>query len=72
MLRSGRASLSTFEPEALRARIAADGRRPVFSCASGVRSIQAIAAARGAGLDVSEHYKGAFKDWYGAGEPVDP
>jgi hypothetical protein len=37
---------------------------PVFSCASGVRSVHAIAAAQQSGLDVSEHYAGAFKDWY--------
>ncbi len=63
--------LSTFDPQALRELIAQDGRRPVFSCASGVRSVHAIAAAQGAGLDVSEHYAGAFKDWYGAGEPIE-
>ncbi|WP_232629862.1 rhodanese-like domain-containing protein [Methylobacterium sp. Leaf118] len=63
--------LSTFDPDALKALIAADGRRPVFSCASGIRSVHAIAAAQGAGLAVSEHYAGAFKDWYGAGEPVE-
>jgi rhodanese-related sulfurtransferase len=27
-------------------------------------------AAQNAGLDITEHYKGGFKDWYGAGEPV--
>lgn len=63
--------LSAFDPEALRALIAADGRRAVFSCASGVRSIHAIAAAQEAGLDLNEHYAGAFKDWYGSGEPVE-
>lgn len=63
--------LSTFDPQALRDLIEADGRRPVFSCASGVRSVHALAAAQGAGLDVTEHYLGAFKDWYGAGEPIE-
>ena len=63
--------LSTFDPEALKALIASDGRRPVFSCASGVRSVHAIAAAQAAGIDVSEHYAGAFKDWCRAGEPVE-
>ncbi|MCP2080586.1 UNVERIFIED_ORG: rhodanese-related sulfurtransferase [Methylorubrum zatmanii] len=63
--------LSSFDPEALKALIAADGRRPVFSCASGVRSVHAIAAAQQSGLDASEHYAGAFKDWYAAGEPVE-
>lgn len=63
--------LSTFDPPALKALIESDGRRPVFSCASGVRSVHAIAAAQQAGLDVSEHYEGAFKDWYGSGEPIE-
>ncbi|MGX5774343.1 rhodanese-like domain-containing protein [Methylorubrum zatmanii] len=63
--------LSTFDPEAVKALIEADGRRPVFSCASGVRSIHALAAAQQAGLDLHEHYAGAFKDWYAAGEPIE-
>ena len=63
--------LSTFDAAALKAMIEADGRRPVFSCASGVRSIHAIAAAQQSGLDLSEHYAGAFKDWYAAGEPIE-
>ncbi|GEO99182.1 rhodanese-like domain-containing protein [Methylobacterium haplocladii] len=63
--------LSDFDPATLKALIEGDGRRPVFSCASGVRSVHAIAAARQAGLDVSEHYEGAFKDWYGSGEPIE-
>ena len=63
--------LSGFDPEAVRALVEADGRRPVFSCASGVRSVHALAAAQGAGLDITEHYAGAFRDWYGAGEPVE-
>lgn len=64
--------LSTFDPDALRALIAEGGRRPVFSCASGVRSVHALAAAQAAGIEVSEHYAGAFKDWCRAGEPVEP
>ncbi|HJE24444.1 MAG TPA: rhodanese-like domain-containing protein [Methylorubrum populi] len=64
--------LSTFDPEAVRALIEADGRRPVFSCASGVRSVHALAAVQQAGLDLHEHYAGAFKDWYAAGEPIEP
>lgn len=63
--------LSTFDPQTLRALIGGDGRRPVFSCASGVRSVHALAAAQGAGLDLAEHYAGAFKDWYAAGEPIE-
>jgi rhodanese-related sulfurtransferase len=63
--------LSEFDPEAVGALIAGDGRRPVFSCASGVRSVHALMAAQNAGLDIAEHYKGGFKDWYGSGEPVE-
>ncbi|GLS46382.1 rhodanese-like domain-containing protein [Methylobacterium brachythecii] len=63
--------LSDFDPATLKALIDGDGRRPVFSCASGVRSIHAINAARQAGIDVDEHYKGAFKDWFASGEPVE-
>lgn len=62
--------LSEFDPQALAALIAEDGRRPVFSCASGVRSVHALMAAQNAGIDVAEHYKGGFKDWYGAGETI--
>jgi len=36
-----------------------------------VRSVHALAAAQGAGLDITAHYLGAFRDWYGAGEPVE-
>lgn len=63
--------LSRFDPSALRDLIASDGRRPVFSCAGGVRSVHAIAAAQAAGLDLNEHYAGAFQDWFGAGEPIE-
>ena len=63
--------LSSFDPEALKALIAADGRRPVFSCAAGVRSVHALAAAQSAGIPVEEHYVGGFKDWYRAGETVE-
>ena len=51
--------------------VAEDGRRAVFSCAAGVRSVHALMAAQNAGLDLAEHYKGGFKDWYSAGETVD-
>ena len=61
--------LSTFDPMALPA--AAEGRRIVFSCRSGVRSVRAIELAQAAGLDVNEHYRGGFNDWASAGEPVE-
>ncbi|KQS71274.1 sulfurtransferase [Methylobacterium sp. Leaf361] len=62
--------LSGFDPQAVAALVAEDGRRAVFSCASGVRSVHALMAAQNAGLDLVEHYKGGFKDWYSAGETV--
>ncbi|ANY80260.1 sulfurtransferase [Microvirga ossetica] len=58
--------LSTFDPSAL-----PQGKRVVFSCAAGVRSVRALEFAQGAGLDIREHYKGGFKDWAAAGEPVE-
>ena len=59
--------LSTFDPAALPVD---EGRRIVFSCASGVRSVRALEFAQAAGLDLREHYKGGFKEWSAAGEPV--
>jgi rhodanese-related sulfurtransferase len=58
--------LSTFDPSAL-----PEGRRIVFSCAAGVRSVRAMEFAQAAGRDIREHYKGGFKDWAAAGEPVE-
>ena len=43
----------------------------MLSCAAGVRSMNALMAAQGAGLTIAEHYKGGFKDWYAAGEAVE-
>ena len=59
--------LSTFDPEALPV---GEGKRIVFSCASGVRSVRAIEFATAAGLDLREHYRGGFKEWALSGEPV--
>lgn len=58
--------LSAFDPSAL-----PEGKRVVFSCAAGVRSVRAIEFAQAAGRDIREHYKGGFKDWLAAGEPVE-
>lgn len=58
--------LSTFDPSSL-----PEGKRIVFSCAAGVRSVRAIEFAQAAGRDIREHYKGGFKDWASAGEPVE-
>ena len=60
--------LSGFDPRALPV---GEGKRIVFSCAAGVRSMQAIALAQAAGLDLDEHYRGGFKEWWGRGEPVE-
>ncbi|WP_420103901.1 rhodanese-like domain-containing protein [Bosea sp. (in: a-proteobacteria)] len=59
--------LSTFDPAALPE---AEGKRLVFSCAAGVRSRHALAAAQAAGLPVDAHYAGGFKDWALRGETV--
>jgi rhodanese-related sulfurtransferase len=59
--------LSAFDPAALPR---GDGKRIVFSCASGVRSVRAIEFAQAAGLNLREHYKGGFKEWYSSGEPL--
>lgn len=56
--------LSSFDPEAL------PQGRVVFSCASGIRSVRAAEFAQASGRDLREHYKGGFKDWIAAGEPV--
>jgi rhodanese-related sulfurtransferase len=58
--------LSSFDPSGL-----PDGKRIVFSCAAGVRSVRAIEFAQATGRDIREHYKGGFKDWAAAGEPVE-
>ena len=58
--------LSTFDPSGLPV-----GKRIVFSCAAGVRSVRAIEFAQAAGRDIREHYKGGFKDWAAAGETVE-
>src|SRR4051794_10843727 len=58
--------LSTFDPSLL-----PEGKRIVFSCAAGVRSVRALEFAQASGRDIHEHYKGGFKDWAAAGEPVE-
>jgi rhodanese-related sulfurtransferase len=59
--------LSAFDPLAL----PVAGKRIVFSCAAGVRSVRSIELAQAAGLDLNEHYKGGFKEWSAVGEPVE-
>src|SRR3712207_6013832 len=58
--------LSSFDASTL-----PEGKRIVFSCAAGVRSVRAIEYAQAAGRDIREHYKGGFKDSAAAGEPVE-
>ena len=60
--------LSAFDPAELPVR---EGRRIVFSCAAGVRSVHAIQMAQAAGLDLREHYRGGFKDWLAWGGDVE-
>ncbi len=60
--------LSRFDPDDIPV---AAGKRVVFSCAAGVRSMQALAIAQGAGLDLVEHYRGGFKEWAMAGEDIE-
>jgi rhodanese-related sulfurtransferase len=60
--------LSSFDPDALPR---ADGKRIVFSCAAGVRSMQALAMAQEAGVALSEHYRGGFREWAMMGEPIE-
>lgn len=60
--------LSRFDPSALPND---PSRRIVLSCAAGVRSAHAAVLAQEAGRDVREHYRGGFKDWVAAGEPVE-
>jgi rhodanese-related sulfurtransferase len=58
--------LSSFDPSVL-----PEEKRIIFSCAAGVRSVRAIEFAQASGRDIREHYKGGFKDWAAAGEPVE-
>ncbi len=59
--------LSTFDPNAIPSE---PGKRVVFSCAAGVRSVRAIEFAQAFGHNIREHYKGGFKDWAMAGEEI--
>ncbi|TXM90364.1 rhodanese-like domain-containing protein [Methylobacterium sp. WL30] len=63
--------LSSFDPAAVAALIEADGRRAVFSCGSGVRSVHALNAMQQTGLGLAEHYKGGYRDWSSAGEAIE-
>jgi rhodanese-related sulfurtransferase len=58
--------LSAFDPFSL-----PKDKRVVFSCAAGIRSARAAEIAQAFGHDFREHYKGGFKDWLAAGEPIE-
>lgn len=60
--------LSSFDPSDLPE---AAGRRLVFTCRSGNRSLKAAAAAKAAGVTADAHYKGGFLDWVANGGPVE-
>lgn len=60
--------LSSFDPDQLPV---SEGRRVVFSCAAGVRSVRAIEISQAAGFHLREHYRGGFKEWAGMGEEVE-
>jgi rhodanese-related sulfurtransferase len=60
--------LSQFDPDLIPVD---SGKRVVFSCAAGVRSMQALAIAQSAGLALTEHYRGGFKEWAGMGERIE-
>jgi rhodanese-related sulfurtransferase len=60
--------LSIFEPADLPD---PSGRRIVFSCASGVRSVKASEIAQAAGLPYDAHMAGGIKAWKAAGYPTE-
>ncbi|WP_298424546.1 rhodanese-like domain-containing protein [Rhodoblastus sp.] len=61
--------LSRFDPSQLPRD---PGKRIVFCCRSGRRTLQAIEMARMMGRsDACAHYAGSMLDWVGSGEPVE-
>lgn len=62
--------LQTFDPGALPP--PQDGKKIVFHCRSGKRSLVALERAHAAGrTDVKAHYPGGMLDWDAAGEPIE-
>jgi rhodanese-related sulfurtransferase len=61
--------LSSFDP----ARLPNEpGKRVVFNCRSGQRTLRALDMARlGGRKDITAHYAGSMNDWVAAGEPVE-
>ena len=63
-------ALQSFAADALPPR--EPGKKIVFSCRSGKRSLVALDRARAAGrTDITAHYAGGMLDWNAAGEPVE-
>lgn len=61
--------LSRFDPNKLPRD---PGKRIVFNCRSGKRTLQAIEMARlGGRRDAIAHYEGSIQDWMAAGEPLE-
>jgi rhodanese-related sulfurtransferase len=61
--------LSHFEPSDLPNE---PGKKIVFVCRSGRRTLQAIEMAQfGGRKDANAHYEGSMLDWVAAGEPVE-
>ena len=63
-------ALQSFDPGALPP--PEPGKKIVFSCRSGKRSLVAIERAHAAGRnDITAHYPGGMLDWNAAGEPIE-
>jgi rhodanese-related sulfurtransferase len=61
--------LSRFDPAQLPRE---EGKRIVFSCRSGQRTLQALEMARlGGRKDACAHYAGSMNDWIASGEKVE-
>jgi len=60
--------LSTFDPDALPV---GEGKRIVFSCRTGGRTLKALEMAQAAGLPLEEHYKPSFMGWVASGGQVE-
>ena len=59
--------LSSFDPNELPV---SEGKRIVFSCRTGGRTLQALKLAQDAGIDLVEHYQPSFNGWVNDGGDV--
>ena len=60
--------LSSFDPHQLPE---AKGKRIIFSCRTGGRTLQALKLTQDAGIDLQEHYKPSFSGWVAEGGEVE-